>query len=329
MSAPQLRRRDASPSSSSHGWHGTYTSERHGHNHHHPHHPVPRSVSEPGVPGTLSISQLTQAARIPVVRENGVRVQFGELWRMQRTVAIFIRHFWCPMCQDYLASLMRDIDHAALARSGVRLIVIGCGSYGLIRSYRQIFRLPYELFVDASPGQMLYRALGMGHIPFGSQKVRPSTEHGVGSYVRHGAVSGLAMVVAHALRVGMPVWERGGDASQLGGEFVLGPGLSCTYVHRMQSTTGHAPIVDVLAAAGVRAMRRVGAGPGAAGTVRPNISLPLERAAGARDAMILSVVREEACGACGACEGCAEALNIDLESTASGEWSVVVTGKAL
>jgi hypothetical protein len=28
------------------------------------------------------------------VRENGVRVQFGELWRTQRTVTIFIRHFW-------------------------------------------------------------------------------------------------------------------------------------------------------------------------------------------------------------------------------------------
>ncbi|KAI0277970.1 hypothetical protein BC826DRAFT_1086035, partial [Russula brevipes] len=48
----------------------------------------------------------------------------------------------------------------------------------------------------------------------------------------------------------------GGDASQLGGEFVLGPGLSCTYVHRMQTTAGHAPIVDVLAAAGVRSTRR-------------------------------------------------------------------------
>jgi hypothetical protein len=96
MSAPQLRRRDASPSSS-HGWHSTHTSDRLGHNHHHPNHlqhPVPRSVSEPGAPGTLSVAQLTQAARIPVVRENGVRVQFGELWRMQRTVAIFIRHFW-------------------------------------------------------------------------------------------------------------------------------------------------------------------------------------------------------------------------------------------
>ena len=93
MSAPQLRRRDASPSSS-HGWHYSHTSERLGHNHHPPHHAVPRSLSEPGFPGILSFPQLAQAARIPVVRENGVRVQFGELWRMQRTVVVFIRHFW-------------------------------------------------------------------------------------------------------------------------------------------------------------------------------------------------------------------------------------------
>jgi hypothetical protein len=90
MSAPQLRRRDASPSSS-HGWHSSHTSER---LNHHPPLPVPRSLSEQGFPGILSFAQLAQAARLPVVRENGVRVQFGELWRMQRTVAIFIRHFW-------------------------------------------------------------------------------------------------------------------------------------------------------------------------------------------------------------------------------------------
>ena len=50
--------------------------------------------------------------------------------------------------------------------------------------------------------------------------------HFVGTYVQHGSVSRLAMVVAYALRIGMPVWERGGDASQLGGEFVLGPGYA-------------------------------------------------------------------------------------------------------
>ena len=113
--------------------------------------------------------------------------------------------------------------------------------------------------------------------------------------------------------------------------------LSCTYVHRMQSTSGHAPIVDVLAAAGVRSARKVtvaGAGAGpvtavrATGTIRPSISLPLEREfTGGREAKVLSVVREETCGACGVCEGCAEVLNIDLESTASGEWNIVVPGK--
>ena len=97
-SAPQMRRRDASPSSS-HGRHSPHISERHGHHHHHGHHPYhhgmhPRSLSEPGASGILSSTQLAQAARLPVVRENGVRVQFGELWRAQRTVVIFIRHFW-------------------------------------------------------------------------------------------------------------------------------------------------------------------------------------------------------------------------------------------
>lgn len=94
-SAPQIRRRDASPSSS-HGRHSPHTLERHGsHNHQHHHNaPQPRSLSESGTAGALSPAQLTQAARLPVVRENGVRVQFGELWRTQRTVVVFIRHFW-------------------------------------------------------------------------------------------------------------------------------------------------------------------------------------------------------------------------------------------
>lgn len=45
-----------------------------------------------------------------------------------------------------------------------------------------------------------------------------------GNYVRHGTMSGIAMVVMNAVKVGMPVWEKGGEIAQLGGEFVLGPG---------------------------------------------------------------------------------------------------------
>ncbi|KAI0267857.1 AhpC/TSA antioxidant enzyme-domain-containing protein [Gloeopeniophorella convolvens] len=332
-SAP-VRRRDASPSSStdrvqyqSHQSHGHH----HGHHHHSGH---PRSLSEPSAGTGLSASQIAHAARMPLVRENGVRVLFGELWRAQRTAVFFIRHFWCPLCQDYLASLMRDVDHAALARAGVRVVVIGCGSYSLIRPYRQIFHLPYELLVDASSGQALYRALGMGRLARGNNGgggAGAGTGAGKpGAYVRHGAVSGLAMVVGHALRVGMPPWERGGDATQLGGEFVFGPGLSCTYAHRMQSAAGHAPVVDVLAAAGVRGVHKgAAAAATTAPSIRRNISLPLERpgavvatgTAAGRDTKVLSVVREEGCAGDGVCG--ADSVSVDWESTTSGEWGLV------
>jgi hypothetical protein len=119
-SAPQMRRRDDSPSSSSHGRHSPHISERHGHHHHHPYHHGmhPRSLSEPGASGALSSTQLAHAARLPVVRENGVRVQFGELWRAQRTVVIFIRHFWYARICIFLILLSLNTLHHA----GVRYV---------------------------------------------------------------------------------------------------------------------------------------------------------------------------------------------------------------
>ncbi|KAG8213251.1 hypothetical protein J3R82DRAFT_11723 [Butyriboletus roseoflavus] len=54
--------------------------------------------------------------------------------------------------------------------------------------------------------------------------MEPKSQRKRGGYVRHGSVGGIAMVFKNALRVGMPVWEKGGDFTQLGGEFVLGPG---------------------------------------------------------------------------------------------------------
>jgi len=74
-SAPQSLRRNTSPSSS-HSRHSPHMSERHGHRHHpYPqHHMHQRSLSEPGATEVLSSAQLTQASRLPVVRENGLRI---------------------------------------------------------------------------------------------------------------------------------------------------------------------------------------------------------------------------------------------------------------
>ena len=163
--------------------------------------------------------------------------------------------------------------------------------------------MPYPIYTD--PSLRLHRALGMTlrasptnspstpnfpHIPpppttahstppsAPSFPFSSSDSHAKQNYVKHGLMGGFAMVVRHALRVGMPVWERGGDAAQLGGEFVLGPGcvlltrsvvlrvpflmyicssrcsyhrLTCMYAHRMRTRRGHEPILTVLSAAGV------------------------------------------------------------------------------
>lgn len=82
----------------------------------------------------------------------------------------------------------------------------------------EIFRTPFAIYTD--PSMRTYRALGMRSLRNDASKPRVKR----GTYIRHSKVSGLAMVVSNALRVGMPIWEKGGDPSQLGGEFILGPG---------------------------------------------------------------------------------------------------------
>lgn len=236
-----------------------------------------------------SFQALSKAALLPVIAESGVRVNFGSLFLQQKAVVVFIRHFWCPLCQDYMtsvASLNRSLDELlfgseekdvsnekALGISDdtykeraigepVKLIIIGNGSHTMIGKYKQIFgagAAGLEVYTD--PSLTVYNALGMGrdlvslvvHREGGLKKRRGSTplarpdaatvvgntaQKGVldgnnscvskdrsdGGYVKHGLMGGIAMVFVRALKVGMPVWEKGGDLHQLGGEFVFGPG---------------------------------------------------------------------------------------------------------
>lgn len=202
-------------------------------------------------------AQLSQASALPVVTQSGIRVPFGSLFANQRTIVIFIRHFWCPLCQDYIACLTSLVDRTRLCQikdpltnQAVDLVVLSNGSHTLIQKYKQIFGMDYQMYTD--PNCAVYDALGMSKTyelactPTAAKPPKPARS----PYVRRGPIGGLTMVVLRALRVGMPVWERGGDMRQLGGEFVFGPGLRCTYAHRMQTPQGHSSILDILDAAG-------------------------------------------------------------------------------
>ncbi|KAJ7902029.1 AhpC/TSA antioxidant enzyme-domain-containing protein, partial [Mycena olivaceomarginata] len=188
-----------------------------------------------------TLRQLETAAVLSVISESGVRVPFGSLWQNQKTIVCFIRHFWCPLCQDYMFEISRNVSAEVLQNAGVELVIISNGSYEMIKSYRRIFRTPFALYTD--PTHQVYNALGM---------TLQTLEKGPrGSYVRHGLMSGIGMVVANAVKNGVPVWKDGGEISQLGGEFILGPGMTCSWVHRMRYTRNHVPILQVVEAAGV------------------------------------------------------------------------------
>ncbi|KAJ7925002.1 AhpC/TSA antioxidant enzyme-domain-containing protein, partial [Mycena leptocephala] len=185
--------------------------------------------------------QLEEAAGLQVISESGVRVPFGNLWREQKTIVCFIRHFWCPLCQDYMFSISRNVSPEVLESAGLQLIIISNGSYEMIKSYRRIFRTPFALYTD--PTHQVYNTLGM---------TLQTMEKGPrGNYVRHGLMTGIGMVVVNAVKVGMPVWKDGGEIKQLGGEFVFGPGMTCSWAHRMRYTRDHVPILKVIEAAGV------------------------------------------------------------------------------
>ncbi|KAF9048558.1 AhpC/TSA antioxidant enzyme-domain-containing protein, partial [Panaeolus papilionaceus] len=208
-----------------------------------PLHPSPEEWDLPDA------TQLTHVSSLPIISENGQRITFGSLFATRRAIVIFIRHFWCPLCQDYMSSLKSTVTPEMLRSVTTELVIVGNGSPAMMAKYRQIFGLPFKMYTD--PSNAVYRALGMGQDKSAGHMHSPNKPRKRGGYVRHGMMSGIALVVMRAIKVGMPVWEKGGDIAQLGGEFVLGPGQKCSYAHRMQSTKGHAPIRDVLEAAGI------------------------------------------------------------------------------
>ncbi|CAE6497100.1 unnamed protein product [Rhizoctonia solani] len=148
----------------------------------------------------------------------------------------------CPLCQDYMSSIVHLTEPALVQKAGVKLVIIGNGSPNMIKSYNtDIFHCPYEMYTD--PGRKVYNALGMT-----LRTNDGGSEREKGSYVKHGTFTGTMMVLKRALK--MPL-ANAGDIKQLGGEFILGPGLQCSFASRMHTTRSHTPIRDLLKAAGV------------------------------------------------------------------------------
>ncbi|XP_062064550.1 peroxiredoxin-like 2C isoform X2 [Lepus europaeus] len=97
-------------------------------------------------------------AELPVLDARGRRVPFGSLFRDRRAVVVFVRHFLCYVCKEYVEDLAK-VPRSFLREADVTLIVIGQSSYHHIEPFCKLTGYSHEIYVD--PEREIYKRLGM------------------------------------------------------------------------------------------------------------------------------------------------------------------------
>ncbi|KAG6916691.1 hypothetical protein DXG01_005758 [Tephrocybe rancida] len=197
------------------------------------------------VPGT---DELTTAAQLEVLDVKGQNVTFGSIFQDQKTIVVFIQlslldalgHFFCGLFVEQLGSIAQD----SLDKAGTKIVVVGCGEWQVIEAYAEMTHFTGPIYAD--PSRTIYRALGMT-----VENVKPTPSGEVRrSYLTK---SRTAVTVISAWRAFMRpnLIGKQGNVYQLGGEFIMGPGLACTFASRMQHTEDHVETQELLKHAGV------------------------------------------------------------------------------
>lgn len=194
----------------------------------------------------------------------------------RRVLVIFVRHFFCGNCQEYLRMLSASITPEALLGLPVPtfIAVVGCGAPELINAYVAQTNCPYPVYAD--PTRRLYNELGMVRtLAMGSRPAYMQNKT-VAHTVMSGIVQGLKQV-----KSGLVL--KMGDQRQVGGEFLFEPASmsvespiatpseeknhpldldektepphgeekKVTWCHRMKSTRDHAEIPELMEVLGL------------------------------------------------------------------------------
>lgn len=151
-----------------------------------------------------------------------------------RQLIIFIRHFFCGNCQEYLRTLSSSItpDDLLALPTPTFITVIGCGRPELIPMYIKATDCPFPIYAD--PTRKLYDLLGM------TRTLQPGTKP---AYMQTNMLINSVQSIFQGISTGKNAL-KGGDFKQVGGEFLFEDG-KCTWVHRMKSTRDHAEVSDI------------------------------------------------------------------------------------
>ncbi|KAL3422556.1 hypothetical protein PVAG01_06712 [Phlyctema vagabunda] len=154
-----------------------------------------------------------------VLDRDGKTIPFKSLYNgpntTRRVLIIFIRHFFCGQCQEYLRSVSASITEDSLLQLNIPtfIAVVGCGSPSLIPMYLEATKCPFPIYAD--PTKRLYQELGMTRTL--NMGTRPD-------YQRSGLMVGVAKSMVQSLKqIKSGRVFQGGDYQQVGGEFLFEP----------------------------------------------------------------------------------------------------------
>ncbi|XP_062569589.1 peroxiredoxin-like 2C [Saccostrea cucullata] len=181
----------------------------------------------------------TKAKEKFVLDEGGNKIKFGDIYKHQKTIVIFTRHFLCFVCKDYIEDLAK-VPLEYLQEAGVRVVVIGPAPDKFISAFKKETGFMYTMYTD--PDRELYKLLGMKSNPEYGKNTKNN------KHLKHNMISGILSSTWRA----MQSQEYQGDVRQQGAEYILGPGDEVHFMHLCECTTDQTPINDLLHLAGVK-----------------------------------------------------------------------------
>lgn len=157
------------------------------------------------------------AQRCTLKTQSGNPITFKEIiGRSHRTVVIFIRFFWCALCQTYVEQISKSFPknseaYRNLKESGTRVVLIGTGDWRMIASYREMLNCPFEIYSDPSSNKLLFKQFGLERT-FKSGK---SSEKG--DYLAE--INIRKIITQSIFNINKMPFRNPGSFTQLGGEF--------------------------------------------------------------------------------------------------------------
>ncbi|PYI31135.1 hypothetical protein BP00DRAFT_344378 [Aspergillus indologenus CBS 114.80] len=157
-----------------------------------------------------------------------------------RTLVVFIRHFFCGSCKEYIEVLSKAITPEFLSQlsTPTSVVVVGCGGPGLIDIYAKETGCQFPIYAD--PTRKLYEQLGLlSSLALGEKP----------EYIQKSMVQIVAESFWKTLKqLPSGLALKGGDSRQNGGEFLYetspegGKEKRVAWCHRMQNTRDHTEV---------------------------------------------------------------------------------------